>query len=776
MAIPVDGRGGGASPAGPERRPSEFTPARRLLRRLVEIMALPIMWQERLDRLVGLVASDLVAEVCSVYARRPGDILELFSSQGLNLTAVHLTRLRVGEGLVGQVALDGEVVNVSDAKQDPRFAYRPETGEEAYSSLLGAPIVRDGQIIGVVVVQNQAKRVYAEDEVEALQIVATLLAEVLASNPDLSRERISAPASPIRLEGVRLSDGAAIAEALPHRTGIKVTRVVADDPEVEVRRLDKAIASLRASVDAMLALPEIDTGEQREVLEAYRMFARDAGWLRRMREVIQTGLSAEAAVKQVQDQTRLRMAHLTDDYLRERLLDLVDLADRLLLILTGGMSPAQAEDLPESFIVIARSLGPAELLDFDRKRLAGIVLEEGSPTAHVTILARALGIPMLGRVESALVHVERGDLIALDGQNGLVYVRPSEDVEQAMRLSLDARAARKRAFAGLRHEPSVTRDGVSIRLMLNAAFLIDIDHLEAVNADGIGLYRTELGFMVRDRYPDVHEQEKTYAAVMDAANGKPVTFRTLDVGSDKLLPYWKVPREENPAMGWRAIRLSLDRPAMLRDQLRALVRAAAGRPLRIMFPMIAEVAELDAALAVLDRELDRTRKAGLPVPEPLQVGAMLEVPALYWQLPALLKRVDFISVGSNDLGQFLFACDRGNPELIGRYDALSPAFLTFLRDLVLRCRTAGVELSLCGEMASRPLEAMTLIGLGFRNLSLMPGDFDAVKAVVRSVTCGGLASYLDRLYELPVHSLRASLREYGMDHGVYLNASSIPLP
>lgn len=760
-----------------ERRPADFTPARRLLRRLVEVMALPITWQERLDRLVGLVASDLVAEVCSVYARRPGDILELFSSQGLNLTAVHLTRLRVGEGLVGQVALDGEVVNVADAKQDPRFAYRPETGEEAYSSLLGAPIVRDGRVIGVVVVQNQTKRAYADDEVEALQIVATLLAEVLASNPDLSAERVSAPAAPIRLEGVRLADGVAIAEALPHRTGIKVTRVVADDPEAESRRLDTAVASLRASVDAMLALPEIDTGEQREVLEAYRMFARDAGWLRRMREVIQAGgLTAEAAVKQVQDQTRLRMAHITDEYLRERLLDLVDLADRLLLILTGGTPGSHGDTMPETFIVVARSISPAELLDFDRSRLAGIVLEEGSPTAHVTILARALGIPMLGRVDGALTHVVLGDLIALDGQNGLVYVRPSEDVEQVMRQSLEAREARKRAFASLRHEPSVTRDGVHVRLMINAAFLIDLDHLDAVNADGVGLYRTELGFMVRDRYPDVHEQAKTYGSIMDAAGERPITFRTLDVGSDKLLPYWKLPREENPAMGWRAIRLALDRPAILRDQLRALIRAAAGRRLRVMFPMVAEVAEFDAVRAVLDRELDRARREGRLLPEPLQVGVMMEVPSLYWQLPALLKRVDFISIGSNDLSQFFFASDRGNSELIGRYDTLSPGFLAFLRDLVLRCRQAGVELSVCGEMASRPVEAMTLVGLGVRNLSLMPGDFDAVKAVVRSVTCGALASYLDRLYELPVRSLRASLREYGMDHGVLLSAASIAVP
>jgi phosphotransferase system, enzyme I, PtsP len=765
---------GSSGPPMLDLRSDELSAARRLLRRLVEVMAAPVSPQERLDMIVRLIAANIVAEVCSVYVLRPGDFLELFATEGLRRSAVHQTRLRIGEGLVGTIAAQGAVVNLAEAQAHPAFAFRPETGEEIYHSFLGVPILRGGRVVGVLVVQNRARRHYSEEEVEALQIIATVFAEMLTSggliDEALLAGDIGRVSRPERLEGLRLVEGVALGSAVLHQVRIEVGKLIAEDPEAEAARLEEALNGLRASVDELLLLPEVaDGGEHREVLEAYRMFAYDAGWRRRMREAIRTGLTAEAAVRRVQEETRLRMAHVAEPYLRERLGDLDALADRLLIHLTGAEGMHDPAALPEEFILVARSLSPAELLDYDRARLRGVVLEEGSPTSHVTIIARALDIPMVGRLPGAVAKIEPGDRIALDGDHGQIFLRPGEDVEQAFARSIAGRAERRRVYAALRDQPALTRDGMRIGLHLNAAFLIDFTQLHETGADGVGLYRTELAFMVRDRYPDVDTQTELYTRVRELAGDHPVVFRTLDVGSDKHLPYWSARHEDNPAMGWRAIRLALDRPAVLRGQLRALIRASPGRSLDVMFPMIAEVAEFCAAKRLLEMELERAEARGQTLPSGVRVGAMLEVPALVWQLPALLSRVDFLSIGTNDLLQFLFACDRGNPALIDRYDVLSPPVLAFLRELVERCREAGVQLSICGEMASRPLEAMVLLGLGVRELSLMPGDLGAVKAMLRSLACGELARYLSQLHDLPDHSLRVRLQHYALDHGVQLH-------
>ena len=772
MTLATSGRSGPPLPAG-ERRGDELSSARRLLRRLVQVMASTVSPQERLDRMVRMIAADIVAEVCSAYVMRGGEYLELFATEGLRRSAVHQTRLRVGEGLVGQIAAQGSVINLPDAQSHPDFAYRPETGEEIYHSFLGVPIVHGGRVTGVLVIQNRTTRHYSDEEVEALQIIATVFAEMIASggliDPSQFPGDLGRVARPDRLEGLRLVEGVALGNAVLHQLRIEVTRLVADDPDSEAARLEQAIAGLRASVDELLLLPEIANGEHREVLEAYRMFAHDAGWRRSMREAIRTGLTAEAAVRRVQEETRLRMAQVADAYLKERLHDLDALADRLLVHLTGRSQLHDPAQLPDDFVLIARSLGPAELIDYGRARLRGVVLEEGSPTAHVTIVARALDIPMVGRVRGAMSRIEPGDRVALDGDHGQIFVRPGEDVELAFARSLADRAARRRTYASLRDQPATTLDGMRIGLHLNAAFLIDLAALETTAADGVGLYRTELAFMVRDSFPDVDTQSELYAKVRELAGDKPVVFRTLDVGSDKHLPYWTFPSEENPAMGWRAMRMVLDRPAILRAQLRALIRSAKGGPLDVMFPMVAEVAEITAAKQLLAMELERAERRDEPVPSRLRVGAMLEVPSLFWQLRALLPRIDFLSIGSNDLFQFLFACDRGNPELSERYDVLSPPVLSFLRELVERCRAFDVQLSICGEMASRPLEAMVLLGLGVRTLSLTPSDVGPVKTMLRSLRCGSLTSYLGQLYDLPDHSLRVRLRHYALDHGVQLH-------
>ena len=769
-----------ADPAGrslPEpRRGSEFSASRILLKRLVEVVAEPVTPQQRLDRIAELIAANLVAEVCSVYFNRAGDMLELFATIGLAPEAVHRTRMRVGEGLVGTIAAQGKVINTAEAQSHPNFRYFPETREEIYHSFLGVPILRAGRVVGVLTVQNRARRARAEDEIEAMQIIASILAEMFGSGELIDRSKYAdiAPAAATmrRLDGSRLVEGVAIGHVWLHEPRVEVTRLLAESPKVELDRLERAIGELRSSLDQMLETSDLVGGEQREVLEAYRMFAQDTGWLRRIREAIGTGLSAEAAVRRVQEETRVRIGHASDPYLRERLIDLDDIANRLLRHLVGKALSHDPGSLPDDTILVARNLGAADLLEYDRRRLRGVILEEGSKTAHVTIVARAIGIPMIGRVEGAMGSLDTGDLVALDGDSGHVFVRPNDDVLQAFHHAISARVERRRYFDQIRGLPSVTEDGVPITLSINAAFLIDLAGMETVGADGCGLFRTEFAFMTRHRYPDIQTQASHYRDVLDTAGARPVAFRTLDVGSDKHLPYWRMPPEDNPAMGWRALRMALDRPAMMRGQLRALLLAASGRPhLQIMFPMVAEVAELVAARRLLEIELERASARGIALPARLEIGAMVEVPSLYWQLNALLQRVDFLSIGSNDLFQFLFACDRGNPALIDRYDVLSPPALSFFNDMVRRCRAAGVRLAVCGEMASRPLEAMALIGLGIHNLSVTPSEVGPVKAMLRSLDAGRLHGFLDRLLDLPDHSLRGRLLAYAQDHGVVLPAN-----
>jgi len=750
-----------------------MTGSRRLLARLRDVMAGAGAAQEQLDRIVSIVASDFVAEVCSIYILRAGEVLELFAATGLAPEAVHNTRLSIGEGLIGHIAAQSRPLTLADAQSHPDYVFRPETGEEIYQSLAGVPILRGGRITGVLAVQNRTGRSYTEEEVETLETIAMVLAELIASGEILSQDELHAVDSitfmPITMDGVRLNGGLAIGEAVRHERRIQILKLVADDPVAEQQRLDRAVAEMHGAIDEMLEAQDVaEGGEHRDILETYKMFAEDAGWLARIGEAITNGLTAEAAVEKVRNDTRARFRKQTDRYLRERLHDFDDLAHRLLQHLVGIPENNDTANLPENIILMARNMGPAELLDYDRTRLRGLVLEEGSATTHVAIVARALDIPVVGRVAEILDKIETGDTIIVDGDNAQVHIRPAEDVYQAFVDTLTARAQRMAAYASLRDVPAETKDGIRVDLHINAGLLADMQNMLETGADGIGLYRTEIPFMNSHDFPDVDRQAELYERVIEQSGGKPVVFRTLDVGGDKGLPYWDTAAEENPAMGWRAIRVSLDRPALLRHQLRALIRAAQGQNLSIMFPMITEIAEFDAARKILDLELARAEKKGRTPIKNLQVGTMLEVPALAFQMPALLKRVDFISVGSNDLFQFLFASDRGSPKIADRYDTLSPAALRLLSNLVEQCDATSTPISLCGEMAGRPLDAMALVGLGFRTLSMAPSSIGPVKTMIRSLSASDLKRYLDSVQDVSEHSLREKLREFALDHGVMI--------
>ncbi|MFZ9415196.1 MAG: putative PEP-binding protein [Alphaproteobacteria bacterium] len=588
--------------------------ARRLLKRLRDLMAGGGSAQERLNQTVRIIAGDMVAEVCSIYMARPGDVLELVATEGLKQEAVHKTRLAIGEGLVGDIAAHARPLALADAQAHPLFAYKPETGEESFHSLMGVPVLRGGRVLGVLVVQNRSFREYDEEEVEALQTIAMVLAELAASDslfgpPGAALESVAL--LPERLEGLKLNEGLAMGRVVMHQPRVTIRQMVAEDPARERARLEAAVEGMHSAIDDLLARADIGhAGEHREILETYRMFAEDRGWLGRIGEAINAGLTAEAAVQRVQDDTRARMHQITDPYLRERLADLEDLGNRLLRHLTGDRTAAQGGSLPDDAVLVARSMGPAELLDYDRSRLRAIALEEGSPTAHVAIVARALGLPMVGRVKDLLTLAAPDERIIVDGESGVVVLRPSEEVRDAVSAAIAARQARQAQYARIRDLPAVSRDGIETTLLVNAGLLVDLDQLAPTGAAGVGLYRTEIPFMVRSSFPDVAAQADFYREVHARAGGRPVVFRTLDVGGATRLPYHEMADDENPAMGWRAIRIALDRPMMLRQQLRALLLASSGRPLDVMFPMIADVAEFDAAQDLLRRERERLAAHG----------------------------------------------------------------------------------------------------------------------------------------------------------------------
>jgi len=471
--------------------------SRRLLQRLRDLMASTGDVQERLDQVVRLIAGNMVAEVCSVYVMRAGEVLELFASEGLKAEAVHLTRLQIGEGIVGDIAARARPLALSDAQSHPNFAYRPETGEEVYQSLMGVPILRGGRVMGVLVIQNRTRRAYTEEEVETLQTIAMVLAELVAGGELVSPDELGPggahPLSPMRLTGVAFNQGLAIGRAVMHQPRAVAHRLVAEDAEIELERFGSALEGMHTAIDDLIAATDIaQPGEHREVLETFRLIAEDRGWIGRIREAIRGGLTAEAAVQRVQDDTRARMGQISDPYLKERLADFEDLTNRLLLHLTGenGENVGLERDLPDDIVLVSRAMGPAELLDYDRNRLRAVLLEEGAIHSHVSIVARALDIPLIGRVSGALDRIEAGDTVIVDGDNATAFIRPGEDVQAAFAQSMAAAARRREAYAALRDEPAVTRDGVAISLNINAGLLVDVQHLDDTGAEGVGLYRT----------------------------------------------------------------------------------------------------------------------------------------------------------------------------------------------------------------------------------------------------------------------------------------------
>lgn len=713
---------------------SADTESRKLLRRLQATLAEAGAGQERLDRITSLIADSMKTEVCSIYLLRDPDTLELCATEGLAPEAVHVTRMRMGEGLVGRVARSATPINTANAPAAKGFRYMPETGEERYSSFLGVPIMRLGERLGVLVVQSKDERSYSEDEVYAIEVVAMVLAEMtelgaFVGEGEALSERHQ---SQFMIRGGVAQDGVAEGHVYLHEPRVVVTRPVADDPELELERLHEAVGKLHLSLDAMMTrIGGPANSEQREVLEAYRMFANSRSWLRRMEEDIKRGLSAEAAVEKEQSSARARMETVPDAYLRERLQDLDDLSNKLLRLLTGQGADTGAE-MPENPVLVARNIGPGELLEYGRK-LKGVVLEDGSVGSHAAIVARALAIPLIIHAKRITTEALNGDKILVDGEQGIVHLRPEDTVAAAFRDKIEMQAQAQERYASIRNKPAETKCGTRISLQMNAGLMADLPSLSSSGAEGVGLFRTELQFLTRNKVPQRGELAALYARVMDAAEDKRVIFRTLDIGSDKVLPYMKRVDEPNPALGWRAIRVGLDKPGVMRMQLQALIRASNGRPLSIMFPFVAQFDEFTQARDHLLREMDREAALGHSLPSDLKIGAMLETPSLAFAPRQFFELADFISIGGNDLKQFFFAADRENEQVRRRYDTLNVSFLSFLEQIVHRCADTDTPLSFCGEDAGRPVEALCFAAMGLRSLSMRPASIGPVKSLIRRV-------------------------------------------
>ena len=750
--------------------------ARNILTRLHEVMASRSNAQAKLNLVVEVIGESLNSEVCSIYLLREG-MLELFATRGLAQEAVHVTRMAVGEGLVGTIAEQIETLNLAEATAHPDFSYRPETGEDKFHSFAGVPIVRRERAVGVLSVQHVEPRRYEEIEIEALQTVAMVLAELI-TNADLIDEvdvfsLAAGQTGPEHLRGLTLVKGLASGVAVYHQPRITIEHVVAEDTEAERQRVILAFDKMREQIDRMANQAEFGLGgEHEEVLATYKMFAYDEGWARRINESIDSGLTAEAAIERVQQRTRMRMRQIDDPLLADRMHDLEDLSNRLLRIVSGQLGTAATMGLRNDAILIARNLGPAELLEYDRRRLKGVILEEGSLTSHVVIVARAMGVPVLGRVRGLRGKIREGDPILLDCDQAMVTIRASQGVVEAFDTRLGRSRERQAAYAALRDVVPVSADGKRITVMINAGLRDDLGHISLTGADGVGLFRTEFQFLVSATLPSRERQTRLYRDVLEAAGSKPVMFRTVDIGGDKTLPYLRHDdgeAEENPAMGWRALRVALERDGLLKAQARALLEAAGGRILNVMFPMVSEPWEFDAAKEIFEGQLDFLRRQRKRVPEAIRYGVMLEVPALAEQLDLLAPKIQFLSIGTNDLTQFLFAADRANPKLAERYDWLSPAILRFVRRIVRSLEGKSVDITVCGEMGGRQLEALALLGLGVERLSITPASVGPLKAMIGKCNVAEIRAAMDDWLAAPPADMRATLTEWASERGIVLD-------
>lgn len=746
----------------------------RLLKRLRDTLAKAVISpQEKLDSIVKLVASEMKTDVCSIYLLRSGTCLELFATYGLNAGYIHKTRLKKGEGVVGDVAQHGHVLVLADAKQHKNFRFIEGIGEDLMCGFAGVPISRSGRILGVLVVQTQDKRSFHAEEIETLQTISMILAEIVGSGQIISLNELMSSdgveALSLRFKGITLNQGLALGQAVLHRSNIIVGQFFADDIGMELSHFEEAVNNMHRSLKKLIdSSSYILAQEERAILQAYDLFAKDHGWLDEIRSAIHSGLTAEAAVQRVFAKIRLDFLSSKNAYVQAKLWDFEDLTHRLMKHLRkDDQDDNTAIQSDEGIIVVARRMGPAELIDYQKKHVKGLVLEEGIDTAHVSVIARALDIPVISHVPGIFKRLEQGEMIFMDGETGHVIIHPSDEDLENFKKKQSWFLQKHVDPEEMRDLPAQSLDGQAIELDLNAGLLSDLRYVDLLNVGGIGLYRTEIPFMMTSTYPDVEAQEKIYGDVFSHTRDRPVRFRTLDIGGDKVLPYYSSFAEENPLMGWRAIRIGLDRPALLRQQLNGLLRAAQNKPLSIMFPMVTEPWEFQEARAFVFEEIERLKEKGIERPESIAIGLMVETPSIILSLDRVIQDVDFISIGSNDLFQFSYAVDRGNPHLLGKYDTLSPVFLKILKRILDIGAQHHVPVSICGEMASETIDAMVLLGLGFRSLSVGVSAYNRIKKMIRTLHIERMQEFVQYLMSLNLRNIRPEVSCYAKDHDIY---------
>ncbi len=740
---------------------------KNLLTKLRRITAQNAPIQNTFNKLLRTIASHFGADACSYYMSIDDMYYELVSAVGFEKDSQPLRSYRQGDGLIGEVALHKRSLRIADIST--KFNKKNKLNNLKYKAFLGVPVIKMSHVIGILTLRKKRKYDFSKIEADVLETVSVIFNEIMNTpqmesfKKELMQER--GLVSRERMKGLILSKGYGIGNAIVHRRRQAVNKIFAEDKAFEKQRLLDAHTTMNKELDEKFTQTKLGVGEHTEILDAYRMFAQDKGWLNRILENIETGLTAEAAVERSYESMWNRLSATTDNYLRERLSDLRDVADRLQSYLSGDTNVEERHNY-ENVIVVAQTMGPAELMDYDYHKIKGLVIEDGTPTMHVAIVAKALNIPVIAKIQGVVDDIKTGDVLAIDAQEGFIYPKPSEIVLHKIQEKIDRQTQLIAKMNELKRLPAKSKDGVKIGMYINVGLDFDLTYIEGNTCDGVGLYRTEIPFMTSNKMPDVDQQFGYYQKIMDKAGSKKVIFRSLDVGSDKLLPYWSGINEENPAIGWRSIRITLDRRAILRKQIKAILQATAGKELNIMFPMISNLSEFEDAKETVQIELEKEKKKGQKTPSKINYGLMVEVPSVIFQLDNILKKADFISVGTNDLSQFMFACDRGNPRLLGRYDVLSAPFLSAMKTIVDKAKAAGVYCSVCGEMASNPIEAMVLIGLGYRHLSMSGASLGKVKSMIRTINVEDVADYVENLMQSNKKTLRPQLLAYAQDHGI----------
>lgn len=724
--------------------------------------------QIKLQKIMRLIREQSNSDAAACFLLTDSKHITLFTANGYYENMGNHVKLRIGEGLIGGVAANKRGLNLADDKTHPQYLNHPKLQNE-FHALAAVPLILSGRLIGVLALQRKEKEEYSAADFETIETLSMILSQILVSDEISAYKDIllkNSTEQSSRIKGIGLSKGYGIGQAVLHHRRQNINKIFTEDKEAELAKLEKAYTQMNADLDEKFNTTKLGIGEHVDILDTYRMLAKDKGWYKKITTNVNSGLTAETAVERAYEDMWNRLSATSDQYLKERLHDLRDISDRLLGYLYGDAGKTKISAETKDLIVVSQTMGPADLMDYDYTKIRGLIIEDGTPTMHVAIVAKALGIPVIAKVTGIFDSLKNGQKVALDGNEGYIYINPDSSTLNRIQAKITEKEHLAAKLAELKNLPTESLDKKKIGLYINVGLDFDLTYLDTTGCDGIGLYRTEIPFMTSETMPDVEQQISYYKSLFDKAGDRRVTFRSLDVGSDKLLPYWGNMGEENPAIGWRSIRITLDRRAILRKQLRAFLRAAEGKVLNVMFPMISDLSEFEDAKETLLIEIEKEKKKGHTGPSKVNIGLMIEVPALLFQLDDILPKADFISIGTNDLAQFMFACDRGNPRLSERYDVLSAPFLRLMQNIIQKANKYHVYCSVCGEMAGNPLEAMVLLGLGYRHLSVNGASYGRVKSMVRSVNIQEMSDYIQTILKSSQKTLRPQLMSYAYDHGI----------